>query len=134
MEIDNEKSSRSVTHDKLRIVVIFRADLPMLTRAKGEVQSAHAAASVLWETMKIDPELARKYMEDDNQPKIIMEVQTLDELLKIKEKAKKRGVVHALITDAAHTVFDTPTTTCIGIGPVYKTDCNSITRDAKMRD
>ncbi|WP_162233347.1 aminoacyl-tRNA hydrolase [Sphingomonas sp. Leaf33] len=112
-----------------RIIVVYRADLPMMTRAKGEVQFGHAVAGLLHQT---DAALFAAYMAD-GQPKISMEVGSLNDLLRIQAKAFRRGVTAFLVEDAAHTVFDQPTITCIGLGPMTKTDGNSITRGAKMR-
>jgi PTH2 family peptidyl-tRNA hydrolase len=71
--------------------------------------------------MAQDAALVERYMAE-NQIKLAMEVDSLEALLKIKEKAEKRGVNHVLITDAAHTCFSAPTITCIGLGPMTKTD------------
>ena len=120
------------TADKLRIIVVYRADLAEMTRAKGEVQFGHAVAGVLVQVMKSNAELVDHYMAD-NQPKIAMEVDDTDALLKIREKAQKRGVPFFLVTDAAHTIFSEPTVTCIGLGPMNKTDGNSVCREARMR-
>jgi len=121
-----------MTADKLRMIVVLRADLPEMTRGKGEVQFGHAIATCLVQAMAQDPALVGRYMAE-SQVKLAMEVDSLEALLKIKEKAQKRGVNHALITDAAHTCFNEPTITCIGLGPMTKTDGNALTRDARMR-
>ena len=118
--------------DKLRIVVIYRADLPEMTPGKAEIQYGHATASVLYKAMLRDPERVARYMAE-NQVKVSLEVATLDDLLKIEKKANARGVVNELITDAAFTVFKEPTTTCIGLGPMSKTDSNALTRGATKR-
>ena len=122
----------SETADKLRVIVVFRADLPMMTPPKAEVQFGHAVASVLRLAAESDPEAVEQYFAD-NQPKLSMEVPGLTDLEKIAEKAAARGVPHFLVTDAAHTVFDAPTVTCIGLGPLNKTNGNALTRNASMR-
>ena len=123
----------SNTAETLRIIIVFRSDLPEMTRAKGEVQAGHAVASVIYQSMLTNPDIVKQYMET-NQTKLCMEVSTLDDLMKIKEKAEKRGVVYSLIKDAAHTCFSEPTITCIGLGPLSRPDGNNVTRDAKMRN
>jgi peptidyl-tRNA hydrolase len=49
----------------LRLYIVFRADLPEMTRAKGEVQAAHAAASMIYRafTNRDDPDTAQKMFE-----------------------------------------------------------------------
>jgi peptidyl-tRNA hydrolase len=120
-----------MTADKLCIIVVLCGDLPEMTRGKGEVQFGHAVASCLVQALAQNPALVEHYMAE-NQIKLAMEVDSLDTLMRIKEKAEKRGVNHALITDAAHTCFSEPTITCIGLGPMTKTDGNALTRDACM--
>lgn len=124
----------SATSNRLRIIVVYRADLPEMTRAKGEVQFGHAVASVLYHAMQADPELVRRYIKEDNQPKLSMEVPDLDALMKVRDKAEKRGINYFLVIDAAQTVFTEPTVTAIGLGPLSKTDGNALTRDAKIRE
>lgn len=118
-------------NDELRIAIIFRKDIS-IPPGKAEVQAAHAAVSVLYETVTTDKELAKHYIEN-HQTKISLEVDTLEEMMKIYNKAKKRNITACLITDAGRTVFNEPTITCIGVGPMSKTDCNSITRGASLR-
>ena len=120
------------TNKKLRIIVVFRSDLPEMTPAKAEVQFGHAVFECASQAYETDPELARQYR-NENQVKLSMEVDSLEDLMKIKAMADKRGVIHSLITDAGHTCFDGPTMTCIGLGPMSKTDGNALTRNARMR-
>lgn len=123
---------RAATADELRIIVVFRADLPEMTAPKAEIQFGHAVCGALKEAVKDDPSVFGRYM-DGNQPKVNMEVASLDDLHRIVEKCRARGVPCELIKDAAHTVFAEPTYTCVGIGPTTKTNGNAVTRGARMR-
>lgn len=113
--------------DELRIAVIFRADLDM-PRGKSEVQFGHAVA------MLIAPggPSVLDYMEG-SQLKLSMEVDELSDIEYIRRRAELRGVRYAVVEDAGRTVFGESTVTCIGIGPLNKTDCNALTRNARMR-
>lgn len=115
------------------MALVFRGDLPEMTRAKSEVQAAHAAFEAAVNLAKDNPDLLAAYMAD-NQPKIGLEAEGQEHLLKIVEKAKKREVPVTVITDAGRTIFEGPTMTCAIIGPMSKTDSNSITRGTRMRD
>lgn len=68
----------SATAEKLRIIVVYRADLPEMTRAKGEVQFGHAVFTLASDLMETEEgrNLVRRYMAD-NQPKLSMEVPDL---------------------------------------------------------
>lgn len=130
-----------------RIYIIFRADLPEMTRAKGEVQAAHAASSLVYQLAQhpAGMDVLHDYMSYDDlkaaetglvhkgQIKINMEVDDLPALQKICERAINRNVDFVMIQDAGHTVFAGPTITCVAIGPCSKTNGNAITRGARMR-
>jgi PTH2 family peptidyl-tRNA hydrolase len=122
----------SATADKLRIIIVFRADLPTMHNGKAEVQAGHAVDGTIEAADAADPTLMPRYRAD-GRVKLSMEVDDLSALLKIKEKAENRGVPHFLVTDAGHTCFAEPTITCIGLGPLTKTDGNALTRGARMR-
>lgn len=138
----------SLDPDVLRVYVVFRADLPEMTRAKSEVQAAHAVGSLVFKHALRGPEgmnhLARWFggmyaiirpdeIIDSDQAKICMEVDDLAALNQIKNRALKRLVMAVMVQDAAHTIFSEPTLTCVAFGPCSKTDGNAITRGARMR-
>jgi peptidyl-tRNA hydrolase len=127
-----ESQTKSPNAEKLRMVIVYRADLPEMTRAKGEIEAGHGFARLIFNLMKENPELVEAYMAD-NQPKLNMEVPDLGALRKIQEKATARGVPNFLVEDAGYTVFNGPTITCLVMGPMNKTNGNALTRDAKMR-
>lgn len=117
--------------NELRLAVIFRADLPEMTRGKAEVQFGHAVLGCLLDG-ECDDELRAAYLLH-NQPKVSLEADGLASIEKIAARATARGVPHYVVTDAARTCFDAPTVTCIAVGPMTKTDSNAITRGARMR-
>lgn len=114
--------------DELRIAVVFRSGLDM-PRGKSEVQFGHAVAMLIAGDY---PGLVESYMAG-SQLKLSMEVDGENGLLEIIGKAEKRHVPWVKVTDAGRTVFGVPTFTCIGLGPMNKTDCNALTRNARMR-
>lgn len=65
--------------------------------------------------------------------KICLGVNSEEELLDIYKKVQEAGLVCALITDQGHTVFNgVPTNTCLGIGPVWDEEIDSITGHLKL--
>lgn len=114
--------------DELRIAVIFRSDIDM-PRGKSEVQFGHAIALVFGQC---EHDKIWFYL-SGSQLKLSMEVDDLAAIEKIAEMAERRGVPYAIVKDAGRTVFGEPTITCIGLGPMNKTDCNALTRKARMR-
>lgn len=114
--------------DDLRIAVIFRADID-IPRGKAEVQFGHAVGRCV---MDAQVDLVATYRANA-ETKLSLEVDSLADLERIAERARGRGVTCALIQDAGRTVFAEPTVTCLGLGPMGKTDCNALTRGTRMR-
>lgn len=116
--------------DELRIAVVFRADLPEMTRGKAEVQFGHAVEGVLLEG---GDGLVKGYLDGTLRMKVSLEVDDVAALEAIIARAEKRCVPFHPVVDAGRTCFGKPTFTCVGIGPMTKTECNAITRGARMR-
>lgn len=112
----------------MRIAVIFRADLDM-PRGKSEVQFGHGVAMLLGQA---DHDAAWWYL-SGGQTKLSLEVDDEPALDAILRRAALRKVPAVKVTDAGRTVFGAPTVTCIALGPMTKTDCNALTRNARMR-
>lgn len=98
----------------MKMALVVRTDLAM---GKGKVaaQCAHAAvASVLSadnDRKKLDKWLCL------GQPKIVLKVNSLEELIEIQAKAQGEGVHVQSITDAGHTQVPMGTVTVLGLGP-----------------
>jgi peptidyl-tRNA hydrolase len=104
-----------------RLYLIVREDLDMpVGKAMG--QAAHAAEGTLVRSQLLAPELTGHYLDGASRKKIVLRVKSLPKLLAVQAKAVEAGLVHHLVTDAAHTVFTEPTITCLGIGPVGPAD------------
>jgi len=125
--------TKAANHDELRMVLVFRADLPEMTRGKSEVQAAHAAFTAGVRLAIDEPHLVNRYLAA-GQPKICIEVDDEPQLTWIVEKARARGVHVETVRDQGRTVFAGPTMTCAIMGPMSKTDSNFITRGTRMRD
>lgn len=114
--------------DELRIAVIFRGDIE-IPRGKSAAQFGHAIALLMADGQ---PEIIAAYMANGAM-KLSMEASNLVAIESIARRAKLRGVPCVIVYDAGRTGFDGTTVTCIGLGPMNKTDCNALTRSAKMR-
>jgi PTH2 family peptidyl-tRNA hydrolase len=65
--------------------------------------------------------------------KICVSVETEEELLEVYNKAKAKGLICSLITDAGNTEFDgIPTITCCAIGPAWSDDLEDITKHLQL--
>ncbi len=97
---------------KYKQAMVVREDLD-LPKGKLAVQVAHAAVE---SSNNADENLVEKWREDGG-TKIVVKVDNLDELRRVKQHADDVGLATALIKDAGKTVVSPGTATCIGIGP-----------------
>jgi|SRR6185437_928254 len=58
--------------------------------------------------------------------KVSLRIPGLDELLQLRDRCEALGLPHHLVTDEGRTVFETATTTCLGIGPLTKDEANKL--------
>ena len=109
-----------------RIYCIFSKeaiDLMKGNRGKMAAQAGHAYLHSYWDAEKRFPDNAWVY-KDGLTRKICLVVPTTAELVDLYDKYK-HDYPCTLVKDAAFTVFEEPTITCIGIGPVDQLDINA---------
>ncbi|MEM3736984.1 MAG: peptidyl-tRNA hydrolase Pth2 [Candidatus Bathyarchaeia archaeon] len=95
--------------------IIVRTDLKM---SKGKIcgQIAHAAVAAAEEARKRRPEWWHRWIEE-GQRKIILKVNSLEELMILKRRAEFLQIPSALIEDRGLTELPPGTVTCLGVGP-----------------
>ena len=96
----------------MKQAILVRQDLKM-PKGKLSTQVAHAAVDAVLRSQK-------SKIEDwqfSGSKKVVLKVQSLEELKKYLAKAKSLKLKVALIKDAGKTVFKKPTITCLAIGP-----------------
>jgi len=98
--------------NNMKQVIVVRSDVKM-SKGKTAAQAAHASVSAVLKSGKTEV----KKWEMEGQKKVILKARTLDELLLLREKCRKNGLVHAIISDAGHTELTPGTITTLGIGP-----------------
>ncbi len=90
-------------------------------RGKMMAQAGHAFLHAFLDNNKDWQHRNNIYLSDQRAYKITLAVDTTAELLELYEVYKgKCGT--ALIEDAGFTVFNEPTVTCLGIGPIYENE------------
>lgn len=122
----------------------FIVDGKKVTPRKGKyiAQGAHASLkSILDLGMFVEDEMVI-YFEDKEAlrdwikgqfTKICVSVETEEELLEVYNKAKEKGLICSLITDAGHTEFNgQPTITCCAIGPAWSDELDEITGNLQL--
>jgi len=115
----------SIKEYEIKQVIVVRTDLKM---SKGKIASqvAHAAVTTFYKTFQVKKEIALRWIEE-GQPKIILKVNNLEDLLKVEKEALRNGLVTALIKDAGYTELKPGTITALGIGPDYKESIDKVT-------
>ena len=86
-------------------------------RGKMCAQAGHAYLHTFVNAMSETPELAAAYLDSNHAYKITLIVDTVEQLQELQESYKDVCSTK-LITDAGFTVFNEPTTTCLGLGPI----------------
>ena len=112
---------------------------------KMAAQAAHASLKVILNMMKetASPSLNIRQLElKEDSPvniwlagsftKVVVGVESLDELMDIYWQAKEAGIPTALIKDEGRTEFEKPTITCVSIGPHWADEINKITGSLKL--
>ena len=108
-------------------VIVIRSDLKIL-RGKTAAQAAHASLAA---AEKADKKTAAAWKKE-GQKKVVLKVQSLEDMIKIKKECERAKIVSALITDAGHTELEQGTVTALGIGPELEEKIDKITGRLKM--
>ncbi|QKR00021.1 peptidyl-tRNA hydrolase [Metallosphaera tengchongensis] len=116
----------------MKMVIIVRTDINM---GKGKIaaQVAHAAVSLVLQAFSggtwrdwLDSWLS------EGQPKIVVKINSLEDLLSRVERARRDNLPVAVISDAGKTQVEPGTITCAGIGPGPEEEIDRITGDLKL--
>mmetsp|Transcript_10912 Transcript_10912/g.16485 ORF Transcript_10912/g.16485 Transcript_10912/m.16485 type:complete len:124 (-) Transcript_10912:13-384(-) len=116
------------------MVIVTRSDLP-LSRGKLCAQCSHGAVDAIMRsgTAADDPEINKQHLENvhqwfiQGQTKIVVKVETQEELKAIYEKAKKANHNCTMVRDAGRTEIESGTITVVCIGPSTISSINEIT-------
>lgn len=122
-------------------VIVMRSDLKM-PKGKLVSQGAHASMAALLNQALVHPledssikeiviPLSNSPLKDwltDSFTKVVVKVNSEEELLSVYQQAQKQGLICSLIKDNGTTVFNgVPTLTCCAIGPDDIEKINQIT-------
>ena len=105
---------------KIKMYCIFAKEaIDKMNGIRGKMctQAGHAYLHTFTDALQHFPEQVKAYLDSGHAYKITLIVDTVDDLKKLQETYKDKCATR-LITDAGFTVFNEPTTTCLGIGPI----------------
>lgn len=115
---------------QLKMAIVVRNDL-RLTKGKIGAQCSHAAVIAFKQTLDEKQSLAEKWM-FCGQPKIVLRVDSLDELEELEKKAENHSVICAKVKDAGRTQISPGTVTCIALGPDDVENIDALVKELKL--
>lgn len=111
----------------MKQVILLRKDLKMpLGKACAQVAHASVHAAVDSDKGKFDDWI------EEGGKKVVLGVDSLEELREYHKKALKAKLVTSMVKDAGLTFFKRPTVTCLAIGPDKDERIDLITGKLKM--
>jgi len=121
-----EKDKLQKEKKEIKQVIIVRKDLNM---SKGKIasQCCHACLNAYEKSN----EAIRKIWKEQGEKKVILAVDNLEELLKIKREAQKLKIPSFLVRDAGKTEIKENTITCLALGPDYSEKIDKLTGKLK---
>ena len=111
-------------------VIFVRKDLRMGT-GKLAAQVGHAAVLGAEESRKLNKLWLRSWF-NEGQPKIVVKVNSLEELLQVQRDAEELRIPSVMVQDRGLTQIPTGTLTCIGIGPAPSDIIDKVTSELKL--
>lgn len=113
--------------DKMKQVMIVRTDLK---NAKGKIAAQCCHGSI--GAYKKSPADKIKKWENEAYAKVVLKVQTLEELTELKKAADKKGIANYLVVDAGRTQIPTSSVTVLALGPDEDKIIDEVTGDLKL--
>jgi PTH2 family peptidyl-tRNA hydrolase len=115
----------------LKMVVVARTDLKM-GKGKLAAQCCHAAVHCVQIAQERAPELLVRWETSNGSAKVVVKVDSEEELLQVASAARKAGLVHSLISDAGRTQIAAGSRTVVGVGPASDLDLAAVTGHLKL--
>lgn len=123
------------SQDNIKQVIVVRVDLKM-RRGKESAQVAHAAMEFLRQSVLGNYALGPAPLDwlRGNHGKIVVGVDSLEELSALQRIAEAAGIENHFVVDHGLTEFHGEhTTTCLALGPDYASAIDPITKHLKLR-
>ena len=111
-------------------VIVVRKDLRMGI-GKIASQVGHAAVLGVERCRKYNKLWLRNWF-NEGQPKIVVKVNSIEELLQVQTDAEKLMMPLVIVQDRGLTQIPTGTVTCIGIGPAPSDIIDKVTSKLKL--
>lgn len=113
-----------------KLVLVVRSDLNM-SCGKVAAQAGHAVFQSTDEAKLTHPNWVKRWVYE-GQKKVVLRVNSEQELLALKEKAERLGLPNVLIRDLGLTELPPNTITCLAIGPAPSHMVDEVTGSLKL--
>jgi PTH2 family peptidyl-tRNA hydrolase len=114
----------------MKQAIVVRQDVRM-GKGKLAAQVAHASLSAAEEAMRRHEDWYSEW-KDEGQKKVVLKVQSEEELRELLKAAKSARLPAALIEDRGLTQLEPGTVTCLGIGPGPDGEIDALTGRLKL--
>ena len=115
---------------ELKQAIAVRQDIKM-GKGKLAAQVAHASLSSAEEARRRREEWFDLWKEE-GQTKVVLRVQSEEELRELLKQARTRGLPAALIVDRGLTQLEPGTVTCLGVGPGPDEEVDAVTGKLRL--
>lgn len=105
--------------------IVIRTDIQMSV-GKLAAQACHASLEAALKAMKSHPDIFEAWLREGAK-KVVLRVESLEELLRLREKAERLGIPNALITDRGLTELPPGTVTALAVGPAESSLVDRVT-------
>lgn len=125
--------STSLAAKPTKLALIVRGDLKM-SKGKTAAQCAHAAIMCYQGALQgseAQNAILQRWCRM-GQPKIVLRVDSFEQLNELEVKAQEANVVAALVRDAGRTQLEAGTATVLGLGPAPATDLDKLVAHLKL--
>ena len=121
------KAANDMRKGNFKQVIVVNKSLGM-SQGKLAAQVAHASILSMFEA----PEGIVCGWLDNSYPKIVLQVETTQDLFALQEKANELKLPSALVIDEGRTELSNGSITCLGIGPSTKELIDEVTGKLKL--
>lgn len=120
----------ALLNESTKMALVVRGDLKM-TKGKTGAQCAHAAIICFENAFKQRSDLLNAWM-SVGQPKIVLRVDSLQQMEEIVKTANERNVIHGVVRDAGKTQVAAGTVTVLGLGPDTVSNIDSLVKHLRL--
>ena len=126
-KINALRTANNIRKGDFKQVIVVNKSLGM-SQGKLAAQVAHASVLSLLDTNEA---VACGWL-DNSYPKIVLQVETTQDLIDLQEKANSFRIANALVIDEGRTEVSNGAITCLGIGPDVKSRIDEVTGDLRL--